>query len=390
MKTKGKVCLGIVIFVLISLIIAKVIFTNINCREFSSPETEKQDILGRRDFLLKKLMVSPEEVIAEMPSAVGPQFQGEWALYSCSMLSAALVNIANKYPEEKDTSLSAIDSLIKIVMSPELRRYDAERWGEDPIETLEGNNSHISYLSHLAWMIGGYKSIGGGHQYDRLFDSLCSTMFRRLQSRENLSLKTYPGEYIYVPDVAVAYVALSYYSNLNKGRYQDIIDSWCSLLGTECTDRETGIVPSFMPDCICHNYLPIKGSYTALTCYYLTFINEQFAKEQYEKLKENFLKKHPFVGFKEYYDKWRPLALDIDAGPIIFNLSPTGTAFGLGPVTFFGDEQISKGILRTAEVAGTTVNKHGRHYKLANIALVGEAIALAMRTNWPRNLNPCD
>lgn len=384
MANKRKVLLGTVIFVILSLIITKVVFTNKNCRDIGSPETEKKDVLVRRDFLLNKLMVSPEKVIEEMPSAVGPQFQGEWALYSCSMLSAALVNIADIYPEERSNSLSAIDSLIKIVMSPELRRYDAERWGEDPLESLDGDNSHISYLSHLAWMIGGYKTIGGSHQYDRLFDTLCSTMYRRLLSCENLSLKTYPGECIYVPDVAVAYVALSYYSILNKGKYQDIIDTWCSMLRTECIDKKTGIVPSFMPDNICHNYYPIKGSYTALTCYYFTFIDEQFAKEQYEKLKENFLKEHPFVGFKEYYNKWRPLALDIDAGPIIFNLSPTGTAFGLGPVTFFGDVQTRKGILRTAEVAGTTVNKNGRHYKLADIALVGEAIMLAMRTNWSK------
>lgn len=95
MTTKRKVLLGTVIFVLLSLVITKSIFTNINCRDIGSPETEKKDVLARRDFLLNKLMVSSEEVIAEMPSAVGPQFQGEWATYSCSMLSAALVNIAN-------------------------------------------------------------------------------------------------------------------------------------------------------------------------------------------------------------------------------------------------------------------------------------------------------
>lgn len=39
------------------------------------------------------------------------------------------------------------------------------------------------------------------------------------------------------------------------------------------------------------------------------------------------------------------------------------------------------GFLKTAEVAGFTVSsKEQRHYHLANIALVGEAITLAMRT----------
>ena len=72
------------------------------------------------------------------------------------MLSASLVNISELYPETRDENLQVICQLIEIVMSPELRRYDAMRWGEDPLETLDGSKSHVSYLSHLAWMICGY------------------------------------------------------------------------------------------------------------------------------------------------------------------------------------------------------------------------------------------
>jgi hypothetical protein len=127
--------------------------------------------------------------------------------------------------------------------------------------------------------------------------------------------------------------------------------------------------------------LSAKGSYSALICYYLTFVDETFAKDQYARLKENFYQKRPIAGFKEYYDKKCRLGFDIDAGPIIFNLSPTGTAFGLGAATYFEDYKIRNGFLKTAELAGFTVSRNEeRHYLLANIALVGEAITLAMRT----------
>ena len=127
--------------------------------------------------------------------------------------------------------------------------------------------------------------------------------------------------------------------------------------------------------------LPAKGSYSALSCYYLTFVDDEFAREQYGLLKKNFWKDAKPAGFKEYYDSKCTFGFDIDAGPIIFNLSPTGTAFGLGPSTFFEDYEVRKGILRTAELAGFSVTKHDkRHYLLANVALVGEAITLAMRT----------
>ncbi len=78
-----------------------------------------------------------------MPGVIGPQFQGEWAMYSCSMLSAALVNVSILYPEERGKSIQQIDSLIEIVMSPKLREYDAARCGEDPLESLNSPLSHI-------------------------------------------------------------------------------------------------------------------------------------------------------------------------------------------------------------------------------------------------------
>ena len=71
----------------------------------------------------------------------------------------------------------------------------------------------------------------------------------------------------------------------------------------------------------------------------------------------------------------------IDAGPIIFGLSPSGTGFALGAATMCNDYRFRKQILRTAEIACSTVSYNGKsHYLLANVALVGEAILLAMRT----------
>lgn len=110
-------------------------------------------------------------------------------------------------------------------------------------------------------------------------------------------------------------------------------------------------------------------------------VDEEFARQQYVKLKEHFYQKKPIAGFKEYYDRKCILGFDIDAGPIILNLSPTGTAFGLGAATYFEDREVRNGFLRTAELAGFTVSsEEQRHYLLANVALVGEAITLAMRT----------
>lgn len=368
--------------ILLALIAIKCIWTAINMRNIGSFETEKDDILRRRNYLIEKIVTSPQELMSRMPSAVGEQFQGEWALYSCSMLSASLVNIAHLYPETKDESMAAIDSLIKIVMSPELRKYDRVRWSEDPLETLDGDNSHVSYLSHLGWMIEGYKHLGGDGRYDQLYHSLCSTMNRRLLASPGLNLQTYPGEYVYIPDMLVAIVALKLYSEQYGGKYNSTVQKWLDNMKKNHLAEDSGLMVSMViNDNDGPNYEIVKGSYTALSCYYLTFIDEEFARDQYERFKTLFLKKRPIAGFKEYAYRSPALAMDIDAGIIIFGLSPTGTAFGIGPVTYFGDTAIRKQFLRTAEMAGTTIRGNAKsHYLLADIALVGEAITLAMRT----------
>lgn len=150
--------LTIAFSIMLVLIVSKMLSVSWGCKGHGSVEGEKKEILQRRDYLVETLAVSPSQVLDEMPSGIGEQFQGEWALYSCSMLSAALSNISSLYPETKEENLRNIDKLIQIVKSSELRKYDSDRWGEDPLSSLSGNQSHVSYLIHLAWMIGSYKA----------------------------------------------------------------------------------------------------------------------------------------------------------------------------------------------------------------------------------------
>ena len=372
---------------ILAIILGKTIWMCIAASPIGNFETEKDDILKRRNYLIEKVITEPSELLATMPKAVGPQFQGEWALYSASMLTAALTNISMIYPETRREAAKSIDHLIKIVMAPEIRRYDYQRWGEDPLETLDGDESHISYLSHLAWMISAYNYTCSDGKYDWLFSKLCETMNRRILQSPNLNLQTYPGELIYVPDMLVAIVALANYSRQNGGKYLSTVHQWLEEMKRNWVDSNSGLLASFIPydGAYYSSSLPVKGSYSALNCYYLTFIDEEFARSQYEILKTKFLNIRPITGFKEYFDRNCWLGMDIDAGPIIFNLSPTGTAFGIGSITYFKDFELRKNFLKTAELAGFTVTKKNmRYYLLADLALVGEAITLAMRTatNW--------
>ena len=182
---------------------------------------------------------------------------------------------------------------------------------------------------------------------------------------------------------------MSNYAHQYDGKYQSTVDKWLEKASSEWIDQETGLLASFMEE---ENgkaqiILPVKGSYSALNCYYLSLVAPKFAKEQYELLKKHFKQDFLITGLKEYHDRTCFFGMDIDAGPIIFNLSPSGTAFVIGAATSLEDMEFRKQLLTTAEIGGSTVSWFGSsHYLLANVALVGEAIVLAMRTSVPQTM----
>ena len=377
----------VIISVIVFLVLIKAVWVICATSGLGSFDGEKKGIIHRANYLTSKVATSPQQLLDEMPSGIGEQFQGEWALYTCSMTSAALANIALLYPQNKEMATKFIGQIIDIAMSPEIKEYDRLRWKEDPMDGLNGKLSHISYYSHLAWMIGRYKEIGGDGKYDEIYHTLCDAMNRRIRQSRCLNLPTYPGELIYIPDMLVAIVALDYYSRQHNGKYSETVNKWVERAKMKWIDEETGLLASFLAeeDDTVEIVLPVKGSYSALNCYYLSLVNPEFAKEQYECLKKHFKQEFFLSGIKEYHDRSCLFGMDIDAGPIIFNLSPSGTAFAIGCATSLGDMEFRSSLLKTAEIAGSTIRWFDKsHYLLANIALVGEAITLAMRTSAPK------
>ena len=387
LKAKAIKRMVIICLIVAALITIKVIWVVSATIGHGSLEGERKEIVHRANYLTSMVCTTPQDLLNEMPSGIGEQFQGEWALYTCSMTSAALANIAVLYSQNKELSIKFIGQIIDIAMSEEIREYDRLRWREDPMDGIYGNLSHISYYSHLAWMISRYKQIGGDGKYDDLYHSLCKAMNRRIRQSKSLNLPTYPGEYIYIPDMLVAIVALANYSSQYDGKYSTTVNMWVERAKKEWIDKETGLVASFLEvynDSI-RIVLPVKGSYSALNCYYLSLVDPEFAKEQYDCLMKNYKQGFPFAGIKEYHDRTCLFGMDIDAGPIIFNLSPSGTAFAIGCATSLDDMEFRNKLLKTAELGGSTVTWFGKsHYLLANLALVGEAIVLAMRTSAPQ------
>ena len=360
------------------------LFSGIIARRQVRQKSMLKDVEYRLNWLCEQIIVEPEQLIQKMPGLLGRHYQGEWAIYTCAMAVMALANHTRLQPNARERNLVRMEQIIGIILAPELREYDTKSWHEDALASLDGNKSHMTYLSLLAWAITNYKLSGGSPRYDDLIHRLCSTLNRRTLASPNLNLRSFPTPIIFLPDMLVTIVALKNYADLYGGKYSDTVSLWVHTAQNKWLHSKTGLLVATLPynDGLAHPQ--ILGSYTALSTYYLTLIDKDFAQDQYIQMVHHLRKDKPLVGIREYQDASPTLRFDVDAGPIAFGLSPSGTVFAVGSAVYFGDTDLLRRMMRTADVAGQTVYRpRKRHYRLGEMVLVGEAAMLAMRTNYP-------
>ena len=347
-----------------------------------SLEIEKEEILQRADFLCSKLVTTPEKALHTYPKLLGDYYGPQWSIYAAVMTVAALSNIARLWPEEKAKALTRMEKLVEIVMSEEFQRYDALQWGEYPLDTLDGDKDHMTYLSLLAWVMSNYRLAGGSDRFDALYKEICHTLNRRMLKRKNYNMKSFPRTPLFSADMLVVLVALKNYGRIfGDDRYEESIENWLCRSRTVWIDNRTGLLVSTLRRNDAKG--KVRGDYSGLNCFWLTLVDPDYAFEQYGLMKR-YLGKYDgmFKGIRQYVDRSPAFAFDPDAGPIVDGLSPSGTAFAIGSATFFNDWDFRTMLLTTAARGGGDVRKNGmRHYKLGEFSLIGEAATLAMRTN---------
>lgn len=347
-------------------------------------ELEKDDITERAEWLCNMIIVEAEELQRRMPAILGKHYGGEWAIYSVFMLIAALANMSDIYPDLKTKLMERMERLISLMLEPEMRRYDTESWGEDALSGLNGTKDHMTYLSLMAVAIGHYLNCGGKNdRFNDIFCRCCEALNRRMLAKKDLNLRSFPRTPIFIADMGAAVVALQMHSNLYGGSYDATVNKWIELAKQNLTHKKTGLLIAIKWYGRKAGIRNVRGSYTGLTNYWLSMLNDKdFARSQYQLMVKHLRKDIPVAGIKEYLNHTPKFKVDPDAGPIIYGISGAGTTFGLGCVTYFKDYEFRNKILHTAEIAGITKkDKKGRHYLLGKLALVGEATALAMRTH---------
>lgn len=340
---------------------------------FAVSGEDRQDLLRRRAYLIEQL-----DQGQAMPTNLKDQFDGEWALVSHSMTAMALANLAFLYPESAPEARAHLENLIPGVLRDEVQSFDRSLWGnEDPLKSSHG---HIGYLGHLNITLAAYAFLGGQKkEYLDLFQQVSEMLEKRMLARPNFNEETYPEE-IYLADNAVVVASVALFHRF-QGTADPLTGKWCREVDQHYRDGVGKIlVFRIQPD-----GRPVpegRGSGAGWNTFFLYYADPRFAAEEFARLKAGYYQELPLgLGAIREWPRGQEQAGDVDSGPVILGLSPSGTGFAVSGARVSQDQAMFARLMRTAEVVGCTVGGPRTHYLCA--PLVGESIMLAMRTTTP-------
>lgn len=310
--------------------------------------------------------------------APGPPFDGEWLLVEHSFSIAAATNLAFRHPEQAQARRAEVKRWVDSMLKDDVRAFDHSKWREDALTSLDGHHGHVGYLGHLSWALGASCLIGNDEH--PLARPVARALRRRFDASPTALIETYPAE-TYVPDNVVAIAGLSLLDVCRgESTSSKTIARFLEVMRRERLDPKTGVLV-FAPGQLG------RGSGAAWMAYFLTFIDEDFARAQTAALFREFGVELPFGGFAiREWPRGVDRGGDVDSGPLLFGLSPSATGFALAGAAFFSNTERLHQLLVPAEVVGTSIGFGHRRYLFA--PLVGDAIVLATRTAtpWPSTL----
>ena len=353
-------------------------------KELIEGKAEK-DLQQRRNYLVRKV-IKERASVKSTPQLLDPTFQGEWAIVTYSMTALALTNMAFKDPalygkEHK----KLVGKLVKMAQIDEIQEFDTRLWNEKPMNALKAfkkgkeAKGHVGYVGHLGIIVASHYALGGKENLE-LFRLIANYSRSLLMQSPHMLSETYPGE-CYIPDNVVLVAVISLYDELVQGEKKptSFTKQWVAKMKKEFIDKKSGLM-AFTVSAKGKVIQGGRGSSGGWNSHYLLHAHPEFAKELYLNLEKNFYDKLFFgiAGMREWphgVDKEG----DVDSGPLIFGLSPSGTGFSIAGALFIRRETVLDALLFTSEAAGFTfLWRKERSYLLA--PLVGEAIMLAMKT----------
>lgn len=307
-----------------------------------------------------------------------PVFKGEWQFGTYQMTALGLLQVVGRHPELRAEFMPVIDASIDRMLSSEVRAFDTSEWNEDALDTLDGANGHAAYLGYMNLVLGVHRRMEPASRFVELNDRISRALARRLLASPKGILETYPNEAYPVDNASVVGSLILHARNTGENHDDALArplahfrDAWRdprSRLLYQAVDFQTGQPAD-----------RARASGTALAAVLLAYAERDISRDLYQTTQARCADSLFGFGFVDEYPDNQSGRGDVDSGPVIFGISPSGCGFSIAGARAFGDRDTFVRLYRTAHLMGTPVDTKGRRTYVTGGPL-GNAIMLAMLT----------
>jgi hypothetical protein len=315
-----------------------------------------------------------------------PLFDGEWFFGTFQMAAMGYGQSALIGALDPEEALHRMEECFVLLRSHEVRAFDANSWSTDPLDDLHvDKDHHVAYLGYYNLAMSLARELqrrypeakGLSAETLALNDNITQALARRFRGSSSLLLMTYPSQY-YAVDNAAAIASVGLYAKaLQTDAFDAVLADWELQCRKNLLDHETGL----LYQAVTGKGAPIdraRASGSALAAYFLAWSHPKLAAELAESC---FALGDTFWGFgvvREYAPGIEGSG-DIDSGPIIFGYGVTATGISIGNARIHGREDLFRGLVSTAVLAGAPARGKGE-WHWASGGSIGDAILFAMFT----------
>ena len=308
------------------------------------------------------------------------RFDGEWMFGTHLMAALGHAQLARAHPERLAAALPIIDAHIEAMLDPEVRAFDREAWGHDPLDELGSPRAHAAYLGYLGLAISLRRTLAPGSPHAALGDRIAAHLHAALARSELGLLQTYPGE-VYPVDNAAAIATLSLHQRATGADHSEVLAAWDHAL-PRWLDPSTGLLVQAVSPATAAIVDGPRGSGTGLAAYFLSFHRASQSRALYEASREHLRRDLLGFGAMREYPPGRDGPGDIDSGPVLLGVSISATGFALAGSRIHGDAEAFTALWATTALFGAPVDRdHTRRFALGGP--LGDAMMLALLTARP-------
>jgi hypothetical protein len=301
----------------------------------------------------------------------------EWDFMWRTFLVLSITNIILMEPPREKDLLPVIDVII-----------------DDTIEKINKNGLYYFLMSYgkakpfnfdppkslfhdgeVALMLSARRLIRDDERLKTLHKNFLTATVENMKRCPLLSAESYPDEcWLFCNTVSLMAMKISDY--IDGTDHSTFINDWLKMAKKHLVDKKTGLLHSAYTIDGEPLHGP-EGSSIWMATHCLSFVDEEFARQQFTMAKkELYFSLYSFGFSREWPLSWKA-QLDCDAGGIfaIMQVSPSASVFAMLAAREYNDQHIASTILDSINLGGLPTEKnHQMRYSASN--LVGDASIL--------------